>query len=252
MHELGYPRYIAQGGDWGATLCKVLGQQHSDSCVAIHINMPVAFPYEYNPLHLAQLGNALLPVLDRLPLLLNQREIQNVKDMMATRAKETGYQAIQGTKPQTLGYALTDSPSGLLAWILEKLHRWSDFRESLMEVFTKDDILTWVSVYWFTGNITSSLRIYKEAGLGEAGAGRAHQLVSQYCKVPTGAALFPKELWKPPKAWAKAYYNIQHWTEYDKGGHFAAHEQPVLLASDIQEFVDQLVSSKKIRLDVPA
>jgi epoxide hydrolase len=149
-------------------------------------------------------------------------------------ANETGYQQIQGTKPQTLGYGLNDSPAGLAGWILEKFRTWSDCDGDPLSIFTIDELLTNITVYWVTATINSSTRMYYESmkskrfGTGE----RVEQ--------PVGVANFPKELYRPPRAWAETRYNIQRWEVFDKGGHFAAMEQPDVLVHEIREFFREM------------
>ncbi|MFQ5695124.1 MAG: alpha/beta fold hydrolase, partial [Terriglobia bacterium] len=147
------------------------------------------------------------------------------------RASETGYQWIQGTKPQTLAYGLTDSPAGLAAWIIEKFRTWSDCGGDLESRFTRDQILTNVMIYWVTGTIGSSIRLYYEA--------RRHPWrlrAGERIEAPTAVAVFPGELLRPPRCWAERAYNIRSWTEMPRGGHFAAMEEPALLAADIRAF----------------
>ncbi|KAL3146131.1 hypothetical protein ABBQ38_015475 [Trebouxia sp. C0009 RCD-2024] len=230
MLELGYTTYIAQGGDWGAMLSKALGLFHSDHCKGIHVNMVVAPPTPYNPRHMLQMANAILPYADRFPIFVTAQEISWLNDTFQFQKSDTGYMKQQSTKPDTLGYALNDSPAGLLAWILEKFWKWSD---GGLLPYSKDFLITNACLYWLTGNVSSSLRIYYEA----ANTGDITDiLLKQYCKVPTGVAVFPKEIAKVPKNWVCSMYNLQHWTVFDRGGHFAAKEVPELLAKDVQDF----------------
>ncbi|KAL0030918.1 hypothetical protein WJX79_000868 [Trebouxia sp. C0005] len=191
MLELGYTKYVAQGGDWGSMLSKALGIFHPDHCKGIH-------------------------------------------DTKRFMDHESAYQQEQSTKPQTLGYALNDSPAGLLGWFLEKFHQWSDRREANGQVpYSMDFLITNTCLYWLTGNVTSSLRIYYES---KHTGDRTDIVSKQYCKVPTAVAVFPKEIYKMPKNWGTSLYNIQQWTVYSKGGHFAAKEEPETLAQDMQKF----------------
>ena len=143
-------------------------------------------------------------------------------------ANERAYQQIQGTKPQTLGFALEDSPAGLAAWIVEKFNAWCDCDGNVENRFTKDELLTNVTLYWVTQTATSSARIYYENRVAPPNTGRV--------TVPTAYALFPKELIVPPREWVAARFNLVRWTEMPRGGHFAALEQPDLLVTDIREF----------------
>ena len=157
-------------------------------------------------------------------------EQERRRERAAAFADGRGYQAIQGTKPQTLGYGLNDSPAGLAAWIVEKFHGWSDNDGDVESAFTKDEMLTNITLYWVTQTITSSSRLYYESG-NTPSTRRVG-----YIDVPTGAAIFPKEISFTPRRWAEARYNIVRWTLMPKGGHFAALEEPELLVDDIRAF----------------
>ena len=214
MAQLGYQRYAAQGGDWGALVTAWLGQLDAEHVCGIHMNMVVARPPRNDD-----------------PDRLTAEESERAKRISTFMKQETGYQAIQGTKPQTLGYGLMDSPVGLAAWILEKLRTWSDCGGNVERRFTKDELLTFITIYWVTGSITSSMRLYCESMRAGTFAP-----VSERIEVPTACALFPGEIVRPPRAWAEQHYNITHWTEMPRGGHFAAFEEPELLVEDIREF----------------
>ncbi|KAI8469153.1 MAG: putative hydrolase [Monoraphidium minutum] len=232
MGALGYDKYIAQGGDWGGIICRALAKSHAPRCAAVHVNMCVATPSFTSPWHIVQIANiALAP---SLPLALTADEMKGVQDMRAFQKRETAYQKIQGTKPQTLAYALQDSPAGLAAWILEKFQTWSDCHGNPESALSKDEMLTNIGIYWFGGRIASSMRLYKEtiANRTEMGA-----MLSGYSPTPVGVAVFPKELFRPPRSWVGKIYNLQQWSVMDRGGHFAALEQPRLLADDILKFV---------------
>lgn len=142
------------------------------------------------------------------------------------------YGAIQGTRPQTLGYALNDSPAGLAAWVVDKLHAWSDHRGNLENSFSKDELLTNIMIYWITETPASAARIYFEREPYTGGR--------KIGKVPVGVALFPREISVPPRKWAEAQYHLVHWTEMPRGGHFAALEEPKLLAGDVRLFFRKL------------
>eukprot|EP00884_Botryococcus_braunii_P013286 jgi/Botrbrau1/21959/Bobra.0249s0082.1 len=241
MLKLGYPKYVAQGGDAGAFIGKALGAYHSENCRAFHTNMPIALPNFLNPWDVAIFLNAVLPGVKNFPLLLSRKELQGARDYERWEAKETGYSKIQGTKPQTLGYAMTDSPVGLLAWIVEKFRSWSDCNGNVESVFSKDELLTNVSIYWFSGSITSSFRVYYEEShlnlmKSSSSGGPPKNSMTAYCKVPTGVALLPKELFTPIWRFMRSSYNLKQVSEFDRGGHFAAMEVPDLLARDIQDF----------------
>ena len=157
-------------------------------------------------------------------------EMAGIAHMADFREHETGYQAIQGTRPQTLAYGLTDSPAGLAGWILEKFRQWGDCGGDPFNAFTLDELCTNLMIYWATGTINSSMRLYYET----MGPGRRKP--APPVPVPTGAAIFPKELYQPPRVWADRQYNITRWTRFEKGGHFAALEQPVALVDDVRAF----------------
>ena len=212
MGRLGYGRYGAQGGDWGALVTTQVGRLDPESCAGIHLNMAIALPPPDGPA-------------------LSEKEQKWVAELAAFQAGETGYQQIQATKPQTLGYALTDSPAGLAGWILEKFRTWSDCGGDVYACFTKDELLANITLYWVTGTINSSMRMYYETmKSGRVGVTQGK------IEVPTGIAIFPKELYKPPRAWAERSYRVTHWSEFEKGGHFAAMEQPEAFVKDVREF----------------
>ena len=210
---LGYKRYCAQGGDWGAAVTSRLGEVHRDHLYGIHLNLLfVGGRRDHN----AELTD---------------EEKVFLADMDHFRREETGYQSIQGTKPQTLSYGLNDSPAGLAAWIVEKFRTWSDCSGDIEKRFSKDQLLSNIMIYWITQSINSSTRLYYES--------RHHPWRpdnTRRIETPTGAAIFPRELLKPPRAWAERAFNIQRWTVMPAGGHFAAMEEPKLLADDIREF----------------
>jgi len=219
MHGLGYRRFGAQGGDWGAMVSTYLGSNHADAVAGIHLNMVIAFPPDpANPLD----G-------------LTQDEVVDMMPMQHFLQEETGYQRIQGTKPQTLGYGLNDSPAGLAAWIVEKFRAWSDCDGDVEKRFTKDELLTNIMLYWAPETATSSARLYYE--MIHAGKFPPQDF---RVSVPTGCAIFPKEILKPPRSWVERLYDVARWTRFERGGHFAAMEQPDLLVSDIRAFFRQL------------
>jgi len=212
MHRLGYTRYGAQGGDWGAQVTTRIGAFDPEHCAAIHLNMPVA---------------------DRPkdPAPLTDEEKADLAAMAQFQREEAGYALEQGTKPQTLGVSLNDSPAGLLAWIVEKFRTWSDCDGHPENTYTREQLLTNVMVYWVTQTITSSARLYWENQ--HAGAEKARP---EYVGVPTGVARFPKEVLRFPRSWVERRYNVTHWTDMPRGGHFAAMEQPALLVDDLRTF----------------
>ena len=212
MRRLGYDRYGAQGGDWGAQVTTRMAALDPEHCVALHLNMPIADRPE-----------------DEVPL--TEDEKADLAAMSHFRREESGYAMEQSTKPQTLGVALNDSPVGLLAWIVEKFRTWSDCDGHPESAFTRDQLITNVMTYWATQTITSSARLYWE--LQHAGSDARPP---EFVKVPTGIARYPKEPIRLPRAWAERRYNVTHWTQMPRGGHFAAMEQPALFVDDLRTF----------------
>jgi len=212
---LGYKKYVAHGGDWGSSIVERLALSHADSLLGIHLtDVPASHA----------------KTADKLPDLSLAEKAFVVKNK-AWQEKEAGYQKIQGTKPETLAYALNDSPVGLLGWIIEKFHAWSDHDGNIEHTFTKDDLLTNVMIYWVTQTIGSSVRLYYEAMHSPALAAPTHT------KVPTGFAIFPEDITPAPREFAERFFNVQRWTEMPRGGHFAALEAPGLLVAELREFV---------------
>ena len=213
--NLGYQRYGAQGGDWGANVTVRLGYAFPDQLIGVHAtSVGTAQP---------DLGPGSRPLSDAEKALLAARE--------NWQRNEGGYAHIQGTKPQTLSYGLNDSPAGLAAWIVEKWRTWSDCGGDVESVYTKDELLTNVTIYWVTQTINSSVRLYYENTHNpwsyKPGTG---------VTVPCALAIFPKEISQPPREFAERHLNVQHWTEMPSGGHFAAIEKPQLLADDVKSF----------------
>ena len=166
-----------------------------------------------------------------------EEELARMRERTAFfQGPETGYSHIQGTKPQTLGYGLNDSPVGQAAWIVEKFRTWCDCNGDPETIFTKDELLTNITIYWVTQTATSSARMYYESGLARAGGGGQPGRI----EVPTAGAIFPHELFYAPRAWAETWYNLTRWTEMPRGGHFAAMEQPELFVDDVRAFFADL------------
>jgi microsomal epoxide hydrolase len=218
MECLGYPRFATLGGDWGATISNYIGLDFPAHLYGLYLTMVAAGPPEGAD------GSEL-----------RDAEKEWVAANGAFFAEESGYLQIQATRPQTLAYGLTDSPTGLAAWIVEKLRAWSDCGGDLESVIGRDDILANVTLYWVTGTVNSSARIYLEAM-------RAGQLepIATRIDVPTGCAIFPKETVRSPRAWADRAWDVRHWTEMPRGGHFAALEVPDLLVPDVRAFYRDL------------
>lgn len=215
---LGYEQYIAQGGDWGGAIASWLGYEHAPACAAIHINI-LTMRHKDGPQ--------------------GENEIAWSNQFDKDQIVQNGYRTQQATKPQTLSYAMMDSPVGVAAWILEKMHGWSDISNNDVEsAYTKDQLLTNIMVYIITRTFNTASWIYY--GRREEG-GRLLSTEGKRVEVPTGCAVFPKELlaW-PPRSYAERIYNITQWTEMPRGGHFAAMEEPDLLINDIRSFVRNL------------
>lgn len=218
MQTLGYERYAIAGGDWGAVINSHHANHFPERLIGLHSNMILAGPPEDKT--------------QRENVTASEAELRETRgDYMRG---ELAYQQIQATKPQSLGYALNDSPAGLAAWILEKFHGWTDMPQgaggNLDDYFSKDELLTNISIYWFSESITSSMRIYYE--------NRAVPQIKPtgYIDVPTGVALFPAEIYITPRAWAEAAYDIRHWAQLEKGGHFAALEQTQIYLDELNTF----------------
>ena len=216
MSGLGYERFGAQGGDFGAGVSTSLGLNHPARLTGIHLNY---IPGSYRPD--LSLGAANL----------KEEEEQFLRDADKWYELEGGYAHQQRTKPQTLSYGLNDSPAGLMAWIVEKFQGWADCAGEVERRFTKDELLTNVMIYWVTGTISSSMRLYYEGRLAPM-----HFKPGQFVSVPCGIAHFPVEAPFPPRSWIERGYNVERWTEMPQGGHFAALEEPELLAEDIGAF----------------
>jgi pimeloyl-ACP methyl ester carboxylesterase len=215
MDRLGYISYGAQGGDWGSAVTTALGAQDADHCVGIHITLAMSARPNVQG--------------DPTP-----EEARALKGIQYYADWDSGYSKQQSTRPQTLGYALTDSPSGQAAWILEKFWAWTDCAGHPENIFTRDELLDNVMLYWVTASAASSARLYWES-FGPKNR-TAHKV-----KVPTGVAVFPKEIVTPVRKWMEAGYpNITHWSEMSKGGHFAAFEQPELFVREVRDFFRKL------------
>ena len=212
MARLGYDRYVAQGGDWGALITAILGAKHPERVEAIHTNMLFVSPSK----------------LDDPMGMLDEAGESDYRETKAFREDETGYQAIQSTKPQTLAYGLSDSPVGLAAWIVEKFRTWSDCDGDVESSFSRDRLLDNVSVYWLTNTINASMRLYYETD--------AREVIPESVDVPTGHARYPGEISKTPRVWAEEVYDLVYWSEPPEGGHFAAMEVPELFVDDLRAF----------------
>ena len=218
MQRLGYEQYAIAGGDWGAIINRHLANNYPERLIGLHSNMVLAGP----PADAAHR--------DDVPEAISSLRTARTAYML----NEVGYQRIQGTKPQSLGYGLNDSPAGLAAWIVEKFHGWSDMPQGadgdLDDYFTKDELLTNIAIYWFTETITSSARIYYENSKTPIAK------PIEYIDVPTGVALYPAEIFITPRSWVAAAYDLRHYSLMEKGGHFAALEQTESYLNELNTF----------------
>jgi pimeloyl-ACP methyl ester carboxylesterase len=210
---LGYRRFAARGGDIGAGVTSWLGFDYPDRVVGIHVS------------------DVLRPGIGPGSPPLSDAEKRFLAEEAAWMRAEGAYDYIQATKPQTLAYGLNDSPAGLAAWIVEKFRSWSDCGGDVERRFSKDDLLTVLTIYWATGTINAANRLYFDRD-------REPRLLvpGQRVEVPSAVAIFPADIDKPPREWGERSYRLERWTEMPRGGHFAAWEEPELLARDLREF----------------
>jgi pimeloyl-ACP methyl ester carboxylesterase len=216
---LGYSRFAAHGGDFGAIISSQLGHKYAEKLIGIHITLPAPLdmvthgwpaPSEYAPDEQEALARTL------------RFTLQN-----------SGYSNIQSTCPQTLSYAMHDSPAGMCAWMLEKRRAWSDCGGDVEKVFSKDDLLTAMTLYWATESFDTAARYYYESAHHPWEP--SHSL-TPVVQAPTGVAIFPKDVFQMPRAWVEQHYNLQRWTNFPVGGHFGPMEQPELLVEDLRAF----------------
>ncbi|MFW2828744.1 epoxide hydrolase family protein [Sphingomonas sp. ID0503] len=208
MPRLGYSRYVAQGGDWGAAITTMLGRLWPKELAAIHVNMPLVMPADVS-------GS------------LSEGEARMLSDMEDYARVDNGYAIQQSTRPQTLGYGLADSPVGQAAWIYEKFWSWTDNQGSPTDALGMDEMLDNIMLYWLPNKGASSARLYWESFKGGFGAVELD--------VPTGCSVFPHDIYRAPRSWAeRSIHNLIHWNEVDRGGHFAAFEQPALFVDELR------------------
>jgi pimeloyl-ACP methyl ester carboxylesterase len=211
MARLGYERYGAQGGDWGGAITMELGARGGEQLVAVHVNTPLA-----DPAALRELGE------------LTDKEQEALASFKYYRRWDSGYSKQQSTRPQTLGYGLVDSPVALCAWIIEKFWSWTDCDGHPENALTRDELLDNVSLYWLTGSGASSARLYWES---------FNRRDFSPIGVPSGCSIFPKEIFGISRRWAATRFtDLRYWNELDRGGHFAAFEQPELFVSELRSF----------------
>ncbi|MEE4146388.1 MAG: epoxide hydrolase family protein [Halieaceae bacterium] len=212
MSRLGYQRYVAQGGDWGAVITQSMGVTETTHCAGIHVNMPLVAP---DP----ETMNDLTP-----------REQSALEAMTFYNEWDSGYSKQQSTRPQTLAYALADSPVGQMAWIMEKFYAWTDCEKDGVKhpehVLSKDELLDNVMIYWLSNSAASSARLYWESFNNPS---------LETITIPVGCSIFPREIFRSSRRWAeKRFTNLVYWNELEKGGHFAALEQPQLYLEEIR------------------
>jgi len=210
---LGFAHFGAQGGDWGAFITGRLGYAYPQHLIGIHLNLVPVAPHPSERTNLSAAEEAF------------------IQESEAWRTEETGYQWMQGTRPQTLAYALNDSPAGLAAWITEKFYAWTDCHGDIESRVSKDALLTNIMLYWVTQTINSSFWLYYQMRHHPWRLGRGERIT-----VPTAVAAFPREIIRPPREWAERVCNLQRWTPMAAGGHFAALEEPQALVEDIRAF----------------
>jgi len=216
MAKLGYARFALQGGDIGASVSVWTAKLFPQQVLGLHLNF---IPGSYSP----HLGHELPPI--------SQEEQAYLDKVASWGAEEGAYAHLHSTRPQTLSYALTDSPVGLAAWLVEKFRNWSDCNGDVEQAFGFDTLLTDISLYWFGDDINGSLRLYKENRLAPLTFNPGERVAP-----PVGVALFPRELPMPPRTWVERAFDVRRWTVMPRGGHFAALEQPDLLVEDIRAF----------------
>jgi len=208
MLRLGYQRYYAQGGDWGAVVTTAIGLQDTEHCHGIHLNMPIVRPDS------ATMSS------------LTEEEKDGLAGMQHYQDWDSGYSKQQSTRPQSLGYGLADSPAGQAAWILEKFWAWTDCNGHPENALTRDEMLDNVMLYWLPDAAASSARLYWES---------FNKLNYDPVRIPVGCSMFPKEIFRVSRRWAeKRYTNLVYWNKLDKGGHFAAFEQPELFVRELR------------------
>jgi epoxide hydrolase len=212
MASLGYTRWVAQGGDFGAFVTNTLALNKASGLIAIHLNLPLAVP---NP----------LPTQGA-----NRDEREAIAAMTRHTTDGWGYFQMQATRPQTLGYSLSDTPAGLAAWIYEKFQAWTDNSGAPESALSRDEMLDDITLYWLTNTAASSARLYRKCAKNGC---TANQGVVDF---PVGLSIFPKEVYRAPRTWVdRVYPNVIHWNELDKGGHFAAFEQPALFTQELRD-----------------
>lgn len=210
MARLGYPRWVAQGGDWGSAVTTAIGVAKPAACAAIHVNLPFVFPTADELKDLTPFETSAVAALEHY------------------REWDSGYSKEQSTRPQTVGYGLVDSPAGQAAWIYEKMWAWTDNKGVPEDTLTLDEMLDNIMLYWLPATAASSARLYWESFRGALGDIKL--------EIPVGVSIYPKEIFRASRRWAeKRMSNIVHWNELERGGHFAAWEQPELFVREVRD-----------------
>ena len=218
MRRLGYTRYVAQGGDWGSVVADVMARQAPPGLLGIHVNMPATVPPD-----VARALNNGEPAPDGL----TEAERAAFDQLDTFYRKNTGYSAMMVTRPQTLGYGLSDSPAGLAAWMYDKFAQWTFSGGEPERVLTRDEMLDGITLYWLTNTAVSSARLYWE--------NNANNFNAVDIALPAAVTVFPGEIYRAPRSWAeRSYHNLIYFNEVDKGGHFAAWEQPALFSAELR------------------
>jgi pimeloyl-ACP methyl ester carboxylesterase len=230
VSRLGYETYYAQGGDWGSIIVQCMARLFPE-CAAIHITMPIPVSSNFDVSDLKKL---------------KPFEIAAMKKTKQFRDLGSGYQDIQKTRPQSLSFGLSDSPVGLASWILEKFKEWSDCNGDLESVFTKDELITNIMLYWITNSIGSSIRLYYETLAVMPNTDKETlKLMQTQVNIPTAIAMFPHEIYQLPRVLCKrTYVNLQRYVRYKSGGHFAPIECPDVFARDIIDFFVEMDSMR--------
>jgi pimeloyl-ACP methyl ester carboxylesterase len=219
MRRLGYGHYVSQGGDWGAIISHVMAIQAPEGLLGIHVNMPATVPTAIAKV----LSNS-----DPMPLGLTKEEQKAFASLDAFYKSGSAYSAIMMTRPQTLGYGLSDSPAGLAAWIYDKFAAWTDSGGVPEDVLSLDEMLDDISLYWFSNSGTSAARLYWEVAGG-------NPFNALDISIPVGVTVFPGEIYQAPRSWAEQnYHQLTYWNEVAKGGHFAAFEQPEIFTNEVR------------------
>jgi pimeloyl-ACP methyl ester carboxylesterase len=220
MAALGYERYAVQGGDWGSIIGARMAFDDPEAVAALHLNTPGVLPIP---------GDLAEPPL-------SEAELAYAESARRWRVRGGFHLLVQGAAPDALVPALHDSPAGLAAWLVDKFRRWSDCGGEIERRFTKDELCDFLTIYWATGTIASSMRLYAAEGRN-----RWRLAAGERITVPTAVADFPAELVRPPREWSERLLgDLRRWTVFDRGGHFAALEEPELLGNDLIEFLDEL------------